>query len=136
MSEARLLLEKAMESLEASELLWSSGYTNIAASRVYYAYFYTAQALLLTQNLEFSRHGQVIAQYGFHFSRTRLLDPGYHRLLATAFDLRQAGDYETGAVDPEAVRELIDKGRDFLSDATRYLEELPRAAEDGEGGEG
>lgn len=64
-------------------------------------------------------------------------DAEYHHLLAAAFDVRQVGDYETlAAIDPESVEELIGKGRRFLSDASRYLKELPKAAESGEGGEG
>jgi uncharacterized protein (UPF0332 family) len=130
MSEVRVLLEKAEESLSAAELLQKNGYVGIAASRVYYACFYTAKALLLSQGLEFSRHGQVIAQYGFHFSRTRLLDPAFHHLLTRTFDLRHIGDYGTArTVDPDVVEELKAEGKEFLAAATRYLDEHPEIAE-------
>src|SRR3954471_14768832 len=126
MNEIQILLEKAEESLGAAELLQKNGYVGIAASRIYYACFYTASALLLSRGLEFSRHGQVIAQYGFHFSRTRLLDPAFHHLLTQTFDLRHVGDYGTPrAVDPEVVEELMVEGRKFLVAATRYLDEHP-----------
>lgn len=129
-------LDKAKESLNAAELLWNNQFIGFSASRAHYAYLYTAQALLLSRGLEFSRHGQVIAQYGFHFSRTRLLDPEYHRLFATAFDLRHAGDYAARSdIDVEDVKELIEKGRRFVADAARYLAELAESAEAGEGGE-
>ena len=126
MSEVRVLLEKAEESLGAAELLQKNGYVGIAASRVYYTCFYTASALLLSRGLEFSRHGQVIAQYGFHFSRTHLLDPSFHHLLTRTFDLRHIGDYGTPrAVDPEVVEELMAQGKAFLAAAIRYLDEHP-----------
>ncbi len=66
-----------------------------------------AQALLLSRGLRFSRHGQVIAQYGRHFARTGLLDPRFHRLLNRAFRLRQLADYAAAPTfDPEVVKEL------------------------------
>ena len=64
MSEVRALLEKAGTSLKAAEILQREGISTIAASRAYYACFYVAQALLLTEGHRFSSHGQVLAKYG------------------------------------------------------------------------
>ncbi len=130
-----LLLEKAQRSIDAAERLLKDGDTDFAASRVYYAFFHVAQALLLTRGLQFSRHGQVLAQYGRHFSKTKLLDPTFHRLLDRAFEFRQIGDYQTLPINPEVVQELIDGGRTFLAAASRYLEELPGAESGGRGEE-
>ncbi len=72
----------------------------------------------------------MIAQYGFHFSRTKILPPEYHRLLLKAFDFRNLADYQTEvAIGSEAVDELIEGGRRFLEAASRYLEELPEKVE-------
>lgn len=62
MTASDLLLEKAQRSIDAAERLLKEGDTDFAASRIYYAYFHVAQALLLTRRLQFSRHGQVLAQ--------------------------------------------------------------------------
>jgi uncharacterized protein (UPF0332 family) len=77
MSESALFLHKAERSFRAAELMVSVGNLDFAASRAYYSYFYIAESLLLSQGLEFSRHGQVIAQYGNHFARTALLIPRF-----------------------------------------------------------
>ncbi|MEW5872528.1 MAG: HEPN domain-containing protein [Chloroflexota bacterium] len=74
-----LILAKAKESLEAARLLREEGYLDFAASRAYYAMFYTAEALLLSKNLSFSSHAAVIANYGKEFSKTGELDPKYHK---------------------------------------------------------
>lgn len=122
------LLEKALRSLTVAESLLQEGHADFAASRTYYAYFYTAEALLLSQDLEFSSHGQVLAQYGRHFSKTRLLDPEYHRLLATAFDLRNLADYQTEVpIRAEVVLDLIQQGRSFIDAALQYLKDLPES---------
>lgn len=136
MTEPQLLLEKAARSIRSAEYLLENGDTDFAASRIYYACFYVAEALLLTRGLHFSRHGQVHGQYGLLFAKTKLLDPAFHRLLDDAFELRQAADYQAEVtIKPEVVQELIEGGRSFLAAASRYLEELP-GAEGGAGGEG
>ncbi len=123
MTEVQPLLVKAERAFAAAARLLKSDDLDFAASRAYYGAFYVAQALLLSRGLRFSRHGQVIAQYGRHFARTSLLDPHFHRLLNRAFRLRQLADYAAAPTfDPEVVKELIREGRAFLKAARAYLE--------------
>jgi len=94
LSEVDVLLHKAARSLTAAERLLGEGDADFAAFRAYYGYFYIAEALLLRRGLSFSRHGQVIAQYGLHFAKTEKLPPRYHQAMIAIFSLRQAGDYQ------------------------------------------
>ena len=122
MNEIRLLLQKAESSLEAAEIL-VRGHPDSAMSRAYYGCFYVAQALLLNQGLVFTRHGQVIAQYGLHFAKTGLLETRFHALLSKAFGLRQGADYGADAViEVQQVVEVIHQGREFLAAAAEFLE--------------
>ena len=68
MSKIWALLDKAARSLAASERLLDAGDADFAVSRAYYGYFYVAEALLFREGHSFSRHGQVLAQYGRIFS--------------------------------------------------------------------
>jgi uncharacterized protein (UPF0332 family) len=121
-SEIEALLEKAERSFAAAEQMLGWGDADFAASRAYYGYFYIAEALLLSKDMNFSRHGQVIAGYGRHFAKTEVLDPRFHRLMRRAFALRQTADYSTEPPpDADTVRELIEGGEDFLRDARAYL---------------
>lgn len=54
--EARQLLAKAERSISAASTLLQTGNTDFAASRVYYAMFYTGEALLAARGLSFSKH--------------------------------------------------------------------------------
>ena len=131
MTKSDLLMEKANRALHVAERLLAEGDADFAASSTYYACFYTAQALLVTRALKFSRHGQVIAQYGLYFSKTRILDPKFHKLLDTTFELRQVADYQVEvSVDPEAVIELIAGSRQFIAAASEYLEQLQGQSSD------
>ena len=89
MTEVEALLEKAERSFAAADLLLDLGEADFVASRAYYGYFYVAEGLSLSEGLRYSRHGQVVAQYGRHFASTDRLDRRYHSFLGRAFDLRQ-----------------------------------------------
>jgi uncharacterized protein (UPF0332 family) len=117
------LLEKAQRSFDAAEALLERGDTDFAVSRAYYGFFYVAQAMLRSEGVDPSSHGQVIGQYGLLFARTRRMDPQFHRLLNRAFQLRQGADYQEAefALETAEVQEIIDGGRRFLAAATEYL---------------
>jgi uncharacterized protein (UPF0332 family) len=125
-SEIESLLDKARRSFEVAETTLEQGHADFAASRAYYGCFYIAQAMLLSQGLEYSSHGQVVAQFGLRFAKTQKLDPTFHRLLSRAFQLRQGADYATSMIiEPDWVREILDGGRRFLAAATAYLTSVP-----------
>lgn len=122
MNEIELLLEKARRSLDVAQATLEQGHPDFAISRAYYGCFYVAQAMLLSEGLEYASHGQVVAQFGLHFAKTKRLDPTFHRLLSRAFQLRQGADYATSVViEVEWVREILEGGRRFLAAATSYL---------------
>ncbi len=120
--EVRALLHKAQESVQAAELLNREGYSDFAASRAYYAMFYTASALLLERDQAYSSHSAVIAAFGKQFARGSELDPKFHRYLIDAQDSRNLGDYGIDfVVSEEQGLELIQWAREFLMAAEEYL---------------
>jgi len=117
------LLARAADVLEAAEILLTNGKAEIAAGRAYYAMFYVAEALLNEKGFQFGKHGNVLAAYGQHFAKTKVLDPKYHRWLITAFDQRQIGDYGLNPdIQSEVVVEIINQAQEFLDTAGRYFE--------------
>jgi uncharacterized protein (UPF0332 family) len=81
-----------------------------------------AEGLLLSESLRYSRHGQVLAQYGRHFASEGRLNRRYHRFLGRAFELRQLADYAAEVdADPAIVSELIKVGEEFLESARDYV---------------
>lgn len=121
------LLAKARRSFDASESLLADGYADFAASRAYYGCFYIAEALLLSEDQSYSRHSQVVAQFGRRFAKTGEMDQTYHRLLIESFELRQSADYSASpeAISPEDAEHTITEGRRFLTAAREYLVQHP-----------
>ena len=64
------LLDKAVRFIASAELLVEDGDFDSSASRLYYAMFHVAQALLEAKGLAFSSHRAVISAYGQYFART------------------------------------------------------------------
>jgi uncharacterized protein (UPF0332 family) len=119
----RQLLDKASDTIEGAELLLEHGKTDIAAGRAYYALFYIAEALLNEKGLQFSKHGDVIGAYGKEYSKTKLLNQKFHRWLIEGFDTRQIGDYHVNTnIEADFVADMINRAREFLETAHRYLE--------------
>jgi uncharacterized protein (UPF0332 family) len=86
-------LERADQSIRAARELLSRGYYDFVASRAYYAVFYAATAILLHEELEFSKHSAVIASIHQRFVKTGRLDKKYGKDLNWLFELRGVGDY-------------------------------------------
>ena len=84
--------------------------------------FYVAEALLVERGKRFRKHSAVHAAFGEQFGKSELMEPKYHRWLLDAFDRRIVSDYDTtGEVSPHEVRETINRAREFLTQASRFL---------------
>ena len=62
--EVQRLLEKADHALEVAELLYKQGFHQDACSKIYYAMFYAAQALLKSEDIEVVKHSAVESALG------------------------------------------------------------------------
>jgi len=86
------LLRMADRSIKGARLLLEDGLYGFAVSRAYYAMFYLATAVLLTKDLNFSKHKAVVAVFGQQFIKTNIFDHKFHKYLVEAFEQRQIGD--------------------------------------------
>lgn len=120
--EVDALLRVARETLAAAELLFREGHFRSCVSRSYYAMFYCAEALHLSEGRSYSRHGAVISAFGRHFIKTGRLDAKLHMYLCKAFDDRNLGDYEfMRQVSEPTARTTLERAREFLGATTTFL---------------
>ncbi len=114
-------LQRAEASIRAAKELASKSYYDFVASRAYYAAFYAATALLLSKELEFSRHSGVIASIHQRFVKTGKLDKRHGKDLNWPFELRGVGDYgATIHVSQQDAVRAIEIAEDFL-ETTKLL---------------
>ena len=108
-------LQRAEASIQAAKELASGGYYDFVASRAYYAAFYAATALLLSEELEFSKHSGVIASIHQRFVKTGKLSKRYGKDLNWLFELRGVGDYgATIHVSQQDADRAVETAEDFL----------------------
>jgi len=123
MREAASLIERAKKYLKSSRMLLVDGDYESSVSRAYYAMFYSAEAVLLIENLSFSSHRGVISAFGEHFVKTDIFPRAMGRELNRAFEKRQLGDYEyTFVISGDEAREILDQSKHFVESVILYLE--------------
>jgi len=113
--EVLLLLKKADHALEVAEKLIDDGYPSDASSKIYYAMFYAAQALLKSEGIDVVKHSAVESAFGYYFAKTGKIDPKYHRMLIDARKIREIADYDIQEEIVEPVASLkIEEGKVFI----------------------
>ncbi|WP_271253853.1 HEPN domain-containing protein [Pseudanabaena sp. Chao 1811] len=118
MSEISKLLSLSSEDLETAELLHEAKRYRSCISRAYYAMYYAAQALLLSEGLDTSTHKGVIKLINLHFAHTGKLSLDIAKLLKSTYDLRQSGDYSTNFVADEIIANRA------IADAKTFISEI------------
>ena len=115
-------LEKASHSIHAAEVMLQEDIDS-AAGRVYYAMFYSARAILYEEGLkDFTKHSAVHAAFGEKFSKSKILDPKFHRWIIQSFDKRLKADYGIDTVlKKDDVVEMLQQAREFLEAVRQYL---------------
>ncbi|MBI1793536.1 MAG: HEPN domain-containing protein [Chloroflexi bacterium] len=116
-------LESAQEMLRDAQLLKKNGGSPVSVvNRAYYAVFYAALALLVTADVQPSKHSGVLAKFDELFVRQGILAKEMSRIIHHAFDMRQAGDYQKSRVitEEQAVG-VLKSAEDFVKTIEKKL---------------
>jgi len=121
--EARQFLKKADHALEVAESLFVDGYHSDAASKIYYAMFYAAQALLKSEGIDVIKHSAVESAFGYYFAKPGRVDVKYHRMLIDARKIREIADYD---IQEEVVQPVVtlklEEGKAFVAQIKSHIE--------------
>ncbi|MGC1123204.1 MAG: HEPN domain-containing protein [Candidatus Methanofastidiosia archaeon] len=124
MNEVKSLIKRAERYLESAEILLDAEDYESSVSRVYYAMFYSVEALLLTQGLSFSSHRGVISAFGERFIKPGIFPREMGKELNRAFEKRQLSDYEyTFVIAQDEAKKMLEKGKDFTEKVILWLQE-------------
>ncbi len=112
----RYRIERAEETIVEAKLLAGEGHYNAAMSRLYYACFYAALALLVANNITTSSHAGVKTMLGLHFVSNGLLDKEHGKTFSRLFEIRHSGDYDDFVYcDKEMTDEYTPKAEVFIT---------------------
>jgi uncharacterized protein (UPF0332 family) len=95
-------LARADESMRAARVLVEASLLHDAESRLYYAIYHAAVALLLTEGIEPRSHAGTASLLGLHFVKTGRMGPEDARLFSRIQKYRLEADYGRDFVLTEA----------------------------------
>jgi uncharacterized protein (UPF0332 family) len=114
-------LDRAGESMRAARVLVDASLLHDAESRLYYAIYHAAIALLLTEGIEPRSHAGTANLLGLHFVKTGRMTPEDARLFTRIQKYRLEADYGRDFVLTDAaLREDLASCQGFL-DRVREL---------------
>lgn len=123
--EIQALLKKAERSLRAASSMIDSQDFDFSLSRAYYAMFYSAEALLLTKDLRFSKHSGVIACFGKEFIKEGVFSEQLYDYFIKGFRERQKGDYDVVSMPSrEDALEMVERASIFNVEVNNYLRRI------------
>lgn len=118
-------LNRARSTFQEGVALMEKRFFAGAVNRFYYASFYATRALLVTKELDSSKHSGVIALFHEHFVRTNLVDPEKAKVLSRSFEQRQDSDYEdfvsATAGDAQLLKQQV---MEFINECEKVLKRL------------
>ena len=106
---------EAKEALELDHLI-------LAVNRIYYACFYSVEALMLTRDFSTKNHGVLKGEFNKVYVHSGIIDKKYFEILNNAFKNRQTGDYG------DFVKFNKDKVESSLSEAKEFVTEINKMA--------
>jgi len=118
-------LEKARQELEAVRQLTDSAMYRIAISRAYYAIFGITTAVLLTKDIDRSKHSGVQAAFGRYFIKPGIIEPEYGKIYSLLRRAREESDYsDYGQFTKERAEKLLADAERFVARMEQYLREV------------
>ena len=123
--ELRQILEKAESKLKTARIDFDNGQYDDAISRAYYAVFHAISAALLSRQLVFSSHSQVVGAFNKEFVKAGIVPKEFTAIIQRLFADRQTGDYDIiDVIDKETAAEGIRNAVTILSAIRSYLETI------------
>ncbi len=108
-------IERSKETLSEANTLIQNGFYNAAINRLYYACYYSVNALLVKNRIQAQTHGGVKQMFGLHFIVNGKVPPNYGRFYNQLFNDRLTGDYDDFiAYDKEMLDEIYPKAVIFV----------------------
>lgn len=116
-------LRVAREELAAADQLIGIALYRIAMTRLYFAAFHAARAVLYAQGYDPKAHQGVLTLFNQHLVRPAHFEPLAARVLARLQKYREQADYgESFVVDLEGVREESAAAQQFVERAEQFAQ--------------
>ena len=118
-------LESADEDLDTAKELLNLERYRAAANRAYYAIFSTTNAVLLTKQIERSKHSGVEGAFIQGFIKTGIFEIEFGRIFNYVRKKREESDYSLRIIiDRKTAEKIVDDAEKFMKRMKEYLKEI------------
>ena len=116
-------MENAHSTLAEVESHREHGFYNTAVNRMYYACYYAATALLISEGIMVKSHDGVRQSLGMNMVLKGKISPDLGRFYSRLFSKRSTGDYEDFINHTlETVDELLPQAQLFVNEAQKTID--------------
>lgn len=120
------LMRRAQRRVKAAQELLTLGFYDFAISRAYYAMFYVAKAIILTENISSNKHSGVISAFGQHFAKTGRVPAEFHQYLNHGQEQRTLSDYDMDVTPTREAAELqLERAEKFIEMGEKFFNSPP-----------
>ena len=113
-------LDLALDTLDDAKLLAQNQRYKGAMNRCYYAYFYVAKGMLISEGIVSKTHSGLNSEFNRIFIKTNLIPKEFGKGLNSLFSMRQAADYEP---EEEIAKEEVDKALQMVEEFIDFVKE-------------
>jgi len=118
-------IESADEDLETAKELLNLRRYRAAVNRAYYAIFSTTNAVLLSKQIERSKHSDVEAAFIRNFINTGVFEVEFGKMFNFIRKKREECDYSSKVkIDKETAEKIVKDGDRFIRRMKQYLSEV------------
>jgi uncharacterized protein (UPF0332 family) len=123
-SQIKELIALAEQALRTAQITLDAGDFRATVNRAYYAIFYSASAVLLTQGQERRRHAGVISAFREYMIKTGLIEAEYSHIYGESLVIRENADYAVEIpIDSDMAETALQQARRFVQRMIRHLSE-------------
>jgi uncharacterized protein (UPF0332 family) len=116
-----LLIQAELDTKTAEECL-AKGQLRAACSRGYYSMFYIVRAIMLSDELEFSKHSGLISAFGKRVKVDPAISSSFHKEILFAFKRRGSADYDFDVkVEVDDVQRIVKSAKQFIELGERIV---------------
>ena len=116
-------LTRAKETLEEGHVMLTTGHIHACVNRAYYAAFYAVSALLMSEDVELSKHSAVRSTFDRDWVNRGRIEVRLGKIYRKLFDKRQQADYDDlVALDPIQVGTWLQEAGEIVTAVCQILE--------------
>lgn len=116
-------IKRAKDTLAEVDILADNKLWSTMLNRLYYAYFYAVNAILIKVEVKAETHSGIRRMFGLHFVKSGKISKESGKFYSDIFDIRHSSDYDDFIeISEEKALKLIVPAQKMISEISDWIE--------------